>query len=249
MSFVVRPGEKIGIVGRTGSGKSSLIVALFRLVEPFQVGGRERAALCCVGCSAGCGLVWRVGAVCCGAWSSSAARASLSPTLPQPHPHPQGSITLDGHNLLDLGLDDVRGRIAAIPQDPVLFSGAWQCVGMQELGAVLAAAAPGRHRPGLPGCLLCPLVPHPPSHALPLPLPPRPTGTVRTNLDPYGRHTDAQLWDALGHVALKEVVSGLPEGLSARVAENGAWGTGRAGGRGGGLPLMRDCLPRWPPLT
>ena len=63
VSFVVQPGEKVGIVGRTGSGKSSLIVTLFRLVEPYQ-----------------------------------------------------GSIVLDGRNLLSLGLDDVRGRIAAIPQ-------------------------------------------------------------------------------------------------------------------------------------
>ncbi|KAG2270500.1 hypothetical protein Bca52824_065055 [Brassica carinata] len=66
----IKGGEKVGVVGRTGSGKSTLIQVLFRLVEPS--GGR---------------------------------------------------IIIDGIDICNLGLHDLRSRFGIIPQEPVLFEG------------------------------------------------------------------------------------------------------------------------------
>ncbi|CAI5445240.1 unnamed protein product [Caenorhabditis angaria] len=63
-------GEKIGIIGRTGSGKSSLTMSIYRLIEKFE-----------------------------------------------------GSIEIDGKNIENIGLHDLRKNIIIIPQEPVVFSG------------------------------------------------------------------------------------------------------------------------------
>ncbi|KAI0646268.1 multidrug resistance-associated ABC transporter [Trametes meyenii] len=70
VSFYVKPGEKIGIVGRTGAGKSSLLQALFRIVN---------------------------------------AQA--------------GHIEIDGRDIGEIGLNVLRGRLALVPQDSLLFKG------------------------------------------------------------------------------------------------------------------------------
>lgn len=49
VTFDVRPGEKVGIIGRTGAGKSSLVQAIYRTVElaagEVRVDGADLRAL------------------------------------------------------------------------------------------------------------------------------------------------------------------------------------------------------------
>ncbi|KAJ2887652.1 Transporter of the ATP-binding cassette (ABC) [Coemansia asiatica] len=70
ISFEVQPREKVGIVGRTGAGKSTLTLAMFRFMEASA-----------------------------------------------------GQISIDGIDISQIGVGDLRSRLTIIPQDPVLFTG------------------------------------------------------------------------------------------------------------------------------
>lgn len=106
--------SKTGIVGRTGSGKSSIIAALMRM------------------------------------------------------PEAEGTITIDGVKLNDLNVQQSRRYISVLRQDPVVFS-----------------------------------------------------GTIRKNLDPLGKHSDAVLWAALEAVQLKQLVETLQGKLSYTLTNSG----------------------------
>uniref|UniRef100_A0ACD5ZSK9 Uncharacterized protein n=1 Tax=Avena sativa TaxID=4498 RepID=A0ACD5ZSK9_AVESA len=115
-------GNRIGVVGRTGSGKSTLISSLFRLVDP--VGGR---------------------------------------------------ILIDKLDICSVGLKDLRTKLSIIPQEPTLFR-----------------------------------------------------GTVRNNLDPLGKHSDDEIWEALEKCQLKRSISSTAALLDTVVSDDGDnWSVGQ----------------------
>jgi ABC-type multidrug transport system fused ATPase/permease subunit len=71
LTFTLRAGERVGIVGRTGAGKSSLALTLLRCLDTRS-----------------------------------------------------GSIHIDGIDIAQVRLHDLRSRVGLIPQDPVVFGGA-----------------------------------------------------------------------------------------------------------------------------
>ncbi|KAI8895406.1 P-loop containing nucleoside triphosphate hydrolase protein [Globomyces pollinis-pini] len=115
LSLDVKAGEKVGVIGRTGSGKSTLMQALFRIVELKE-----------------------------------------------------GKIEIDGLDIRQLGLNTLRNGIQIIPQEPVLFS-----------------------------------------------------GTIRDNLDVQSLYSDADVWDVLQRIGLKDYVNSLADKLDSPVTENG----------------------------
>lgn len=100
-------GERVGVVGRTGSGKSSLLLTLLRIVEPTLI----------------------------------------SDSYNDP------PISIDGVDILRIGVSHLRSQIGIIPQNPVLFS-----------------------------------------------------GTIRSNLDPFDKYTDDEIWNALERCGMKDAV-------------------------------------------
>ncbi|KAF9434999.1 hypothetical protein BGZ76_007050 [Entomortierella beljakovae] len=95
-SFTVEPEEKVGVVGRTGAGKSSLTLALFRIIEAAN-------------------SYW--------ARASDPSFSDHSVTEDLSTHINGGSIEIDGVDISTLGLEDLRQHLSIIPQEPTLFAG------------------------------------------------------------------------------------------------------------------------------
>ncbi|KAJ3088485.1 Multidrug resistance-associated protein 4 [Quaeritorhiza haematococci] len=81
----------------------------------------------------------------------------------------EGKIMIDGVDVSQIGLADLRKSIAIIPQEPVMF-----------------------------------------------------VGSIRSNLDPFSKSTDEEIWKALDAVQLGDVIRSMPGKLDSAVIENGS---------------------------
>ncbi|KAG0057832.1 Multidrug resistance-associated protein 1 [Gryganskiella cystojenkinii] len=115
VSMEIKPSEKVGIVGRTGAGKSSLTLALFRIVEAANStlakdSDNSQVNLAYVDPKTGQRMTMAAG--------GSSRDLSLNE-----EEEDGGSIEIDGVDISTVGLQTLRQHLAIIPQDPTLFAG------------------------------------------------------------------------------------------------------------------------------
>ncbi|KAF9905615.1 Multidrug resistance-associated protein 1 [Linnemannia zychae] len=137
LSFEIKPQEKIGIVGRTGAGKSSLTLALFRIIEaansPWAIAsdnsgyhdkkgdenedeerddaGEHEPLLGGRNSNRTYGQ------------DENNTGDNFGRVAKEDESIDGGSIEIDGIDISTLGLTDLRKHLAIIPQDPTLFAG------------------------------------------------------------------------------------------------------------------------------
>ncbi|KAG0210848.1 Canalicular multispecific organic anion transporter 1 [Mortierella sp. GBA43] len=96
----IKPTEKVGIVGRTGAGKSSLTLALFRIIEAANSYWAQESDN-----------------------NESPSGGADTNGRREDEVMDGGRIEIDGVDISTVGLDDLRKNLAIIPQDPTLFAG------------------------------------------------------------------------------------------------------------------------------
>ncbi|KAF9974092.1 Canalicular multispecific organic anion transporter 2 [Actinomortierella ambigua] len=112
INFEVQPGEKVGIVGRTGAGKSSLTLALFRIVEAANSHWAKASHNGSDSDASDEAKLKRL--------EEEAKAAELEKVEVE---EDGGSIIIDGVDISTVGLKTLRQHLAIIPQDPTLFAG------------------------------------------------------------------------------------------------------------------------------
>ncbi|KAI1319685.1 Multidrug resistance-associated protein 1 [Mortierella claussenii] len=120
VSFEIRPAERIGVVGRTGAGKSSLTLALFRIVEAAN---SHWAKASHNGPDSQSPSPATVATIAPTALSAAAELQVAEVTSEMEEEADGGSIEIDGVDISTIGLDQLRQHLAIIPQEPTLFSG------------------------------------------------------------------------------------------------------------------------------